>query len=141
MSIATDIAYRTHIIGDTRTHRIRARRVGCDRHARRAAELAATSKLGRGWSGGHGGSVCNSYGYPADTESCIAVAVTIAGTIHVAIYAAQLPANKVTVGGAIDAALPGARALADCRFGAAARQRVSESVYSAVMRDLAHGDR
>lgn len=46
----------------------------------------------------HGGSVCNTYGYPAETEGCVIVA-SPRGTAHVIVR--RLPANKVTARGVV----------------------------------------
>lgn len=45
----------------------------------------------------HGGTVCNGYGYPADTEAVLAVAVT---PYVVVLWAHRIAANKATLCGA-----------------------------------------
>ena len=68
---------------------------------------------------GHGGSVANAYRYPADTEAALGLA-SPAGLVVV--WMARLPANKVTLGGAANACLPGTRALFDGRYGEHCKQ-------------------
>ena len=53
-----------------------------------------------GYAVAHGGAVCNSYGYPAETEGALAVARTDGSVV---VYRVRLPANKVTTGGVLRA--------------------------------------
>lgn len=72
----------------------------------------------------HGGAVCNSYGYPAQTEAIVEVVFPPrADGIRLAIqYLAHAVANKVTLGGAACAAAGKcARPIWDNRYGEAAR--------------------
>ena len=65
----------------------------------------------------HGGTVCNSYGYAAETEVCVCVALAVPGGAVVAVYAGQIQANTATVAGAAGACLPVARPVFDWRYG------------------------
>lgn len=67
----------------------------------------------------HGGSVCNNYGYYAETDGVAVCAIPHAGLIYVKAVAVNLPANKVTVGG-VAARCGFSRAPFDGRFGRAA---------------------
>lgn len=130
------MSYKIHVISDHRSLRIRVRRVPTDWHAERAAEQAAEND-GRGISVGHGGSVANCYGYYADTEGCVAVAVTIDGELHVAIYANQLAANKVTHSGVLARCLGEyARPCADERFSAQRKAEAEKMVYLLARKDI-----
>jgi len=63
-----------------------------------------------------GGSVCNSYGYPAHTEAVGVAAVRRNGNIYWRVGGARIPANKATQAGAAEATLGGdARTLFDGR--------------------------
>lgn len=108
------------IINDERTGRLKARTIDLSRLAAEAAESAiATNKpvmIAR-----HGGDVCNSYGYPAETEGAVAVAIPHEGAVVVACYATQLAANKVTCSGVAAKCVGNfARPLWDSRYGDAA---------------------
>lgn len=61
----------------------------------------------------HGGSVRNSYGYPAKTEGAVAVGLPD-GRGYVCVD--RLPANKVTLGG-VFRTITGFSGLFDARFG------------------------
>lgn len=109
-----------HFIRDSRSGRLRARTVSLRALAQRAAQSLAGKSAMRC---AHGGSVNNSYGYPADSECAVVVALRRRADdvdIHVACYAAQAPANKITLGGAA-AAAAGAREIWDHRYSDAAR--------------------
>jgi len=105
------------IISDKRTGRIKARTVNLDRLAAEAAESAAAKGrpvcMAR-----HGGDVCNSYGYPAETEAAVVVAIPHDGNVVVACYATQVPANKVSLSGVAAHAVGSfARPVWDNRYG------------------------
>jgi len=67
----------------------------------------------------HGGSVANSYGYPAQTECVLAVSDPLGITVF---WCSRVPANKVTLRGAADACVTGAGDLFDERVTAKARK-------------------
>ncbi len=52
------------------------------------------------WSVSHGGSVCNSYGYPAETEYVVACAVRNGSVVYAYRWVGRMPANKCTIAGA-----------------------------------------
>ena len=82
--------------------RLRARRLDEDALAAKVRAQAAT----RGQltaEVAHGGTVCNSYGYRADTEAALAVSD---GRITV-VFMSRVPANKATKYGAANACVPG----------------------------------
>jgi len=75
--------------------RLRVRRVDEVHHVEVALEKAAQSgKVA--FSIGHGGDVANRYGYPAETEGCLAVAFP-SGEVEA--WVVRVPANKVTLTG------------------------------------------
>jgi hypothetical protein len=118
-----------HCIHDKRSGRLRTRTVNVERLAHEAAEM--TEKDGQDcYMVDDGGGVCNSYGYRAESEVCLIVAVRIAGTTHVAWWAAQIPANKITPCGAASACVPCAAPIWDGRCNeesvAHAQQRLSD---------------
>lgn len=91
--------------------RLRARRVSEDSFARWVAERA---KRADDWvyDVTHGGSVCNSYGYKADTECLLAVSDPFG---NVLCFPGRARANKVSERGAANACLEGAGLLFDLR--------------------------
>lgn len=64
----------------------------------------------------HGGAVANTYGYRAETEAALVVALPSG---HAALWCARLPANKVTYRGAAEACLAGTGDIFDGRTGKA----------------------
>lgn len=104
------------MINDDRTGRLKRRTVNVEGFARAVGEKAAqTDKTII--SAEHGGTVCNSYGYAAETEVCVCVALAVPGGAVVAVYAGQIQANKATLAGAAGACLPVARPVFDWRYG------------------------
>lgn len=100
----------THTL-DIPTRRLRVRRV--DENAAIERACAISSETGRmAIHIAHGGSVNNSYGYPAETEGVVAAA-TPDGRVWCCVE--RLPANKVTLSGAFFA-VTGLRGLFDHRF-------------------------
>lgn len=92
------------------TVRLRVRRINEIALAQRALEAAKTEGKIKIFAT-HGGSVNNSYGYPADTEGAVCVAwPTGEATVRVV----RLPANKVTQSG-VFFAVTGFRGLFDAR--------------------------
>ena len=92
--------------------RLRVRRVDEDALAAKVRAQAATS--GRLTAEvAHGGTVCNSYGYRADTEAALAVSD---GRITV-VFMSRVSANKATKFGAANACVPGAGAVWHPRLG------------------------
>ena len=81
--------------------RLRVRRVDEGALAKRVRSLATDGKLHAQVE--HGGTVCNSYGYRADTEAALAVSD---GRITV-VFMSRVPANKATKYGAANACVPG----------------------------------
>lgn len=76
--------------------RLRVRRVD-EREAMRSCVVAALAKPGHvAAAAHHGGSVANSYGWPAETEAVVALAVVVDGWLWIAMDSGRLPANKVT---------------------------------------------
>lgn len=111
------------VISSIRT-RLRVRRV----NERAVAERARQEALQAGaWKIRcvHGGAVANAYKSPADTEAVLAVANPAGFTV---VWMSRLPANKVTLGGAAQACLPGTRALFDKRFSEEATEEVWENI-------------
>ncbi len=108
----------TVVYAETVATRLRVRMVYPDYAARMACDLAAKSGrpeiIVR-----HGGGVANCYGWPADTEGVVAVALSPCMAV---VWHVRLPANKVTHSGVLAVALGSdARALDDARYGQAAR--------------------
>ena len=91
--------------------RLRVRRVDEGALAKRVRSLATDGKLHAQVE--HGGTVCNSYGYRADTEAALAVSD---GRITV-VFMSRVPANKATKFGAANACVPGAGAVWHSRLG------------------------
>lgn len=104
-------------IEDTRTHRIRVRCVDVEALAARLVRMAELEG-GPVCDADHGGSVNNSYGYAAQTEGAVLVAFPSG---QVAVWATQLPANKVTLSGVANATA-GYSYIWDGRVGDAKRQ-------------------
>lgn len=77
----------------------------------------------------HGGSVANAYGFPAETEGCVAVA-TPEGQTWCRVV--RLPANKVTLGG-VFFAVTGFRGLFDNRFSTAKKAEVRRKFLSTIV--------
>lgn len=91
--------------------RLRVRRVNETRIAEQAAQTAA--KNGRpSIKASDGGDVANCYGYPAETEGIVAVALDAETVV---VFGARLPANKVTLSGVAGAACNSAWPLFDGR--------------------------
>jgi len=123
------------IISDDRTGRITARTVNLVGMAAEAAAKAAETNqpvmIAR-----HGGSVCNSYGYPADTEGAVVVAIPHDGAVVVACYATQLAANKVTLSGVAATAVGNfARPLWDARHNSEAKNAAKSKLICRAMID------
>ena len=91
--------------------RLRVRRVDEGALAKRVRSLATDGKLHAQVE--HGGTVCNSYGYRADTEAALAVSD---GRITV-VFMSRVSANKATKFGAANACVPGAGAVWHSRLG------------------------
>lgn len=115
---------------DGRSGRIRVRKVSGECLFRRA--VAEAVFLGRSWQAKHGGGVANAYKYPASTEAvlCAAVYDAAAGVVRAKLWAGELPANKVTLGGVTD--LFGFRAMGDDRYGPAAKAFAAAMMYGEV---------
>lgn len=64
----------------------------------------------------HGGDVPNSYGYPAYTDTMLVLSVRQGNSLKIKVWGGHISANKVTLGGAANNCLDGARALFDYRF-------------------------
>lgn len=78
---------------------------------------------------GHGGDVANAYKWPAETETILVVAFPngdVWGEVN------RVPANKVTLAGAAEAAIPEARPLFDGRYGKAKKDKARGQVLAAV---------
>ena len=91
------------IVTETPATRLRVRRV--EEHSLAEHTLARARKHNRvAVSVRHGGSVANSYGYPAETEGAVAIAAPD-GRVWVGVE--RLPANKVTLSGVVSAVLGG----------------------------------
>lgn len=118
------------------TSRLRVRRVD-----ERALAQHVKDDQEPGWRASvrHGGNVANCYGYRADTEAALAVRSPRG---HVVVWMARLPANKVTLGGAADACVPGSRALWDSRYGRDAEKAAWWMIKKAFVKAvIAHGDK
>ncbi len=115
---------RISYIEDTRTHRIRVRCIDVEALATHLVRLAIT-KGGPVCDADHGGSVANSYGYAAQTEGAVLVAFPSG---QVAVWAAQLPANKVTLSG-VASATAGYAYCWDGRVGDAKREAAKAALY------------
>lgn len=91
--------------------RLRARRVDEDYFARWTAERAEEVS---DWvfDVNHGGDVCNSYGYRAETECVLAVSDPFGNVVF---WVGRADANKITKRKAAEACLPGAGDLFDER--------------------------
>ena len=88
-------APETQIIREIPKKRLRVRRV--DEDAAAVAALDAAREKGRAViKACHGGTVANSYGYPAETEGCISIAWPDG---HIWQVVVRLPANKATLSG------------------------------------------
>lgn len=110
--------------------RLRVRRVNERAFAESAAEQARA--LGRIVIRViHGGGVANRYGYPAETEAALVVAMPSG---HAALWCARVPANKVTSRGAAEACLAGAGDIFDSRTGAARTEAATDKVMIAAAR-------
>lgn len=126
---------KLEIINDERTGRLKARTVNVAALSAEAAEKAA--QTGKATvQVDHGGTVCNCYGYPAETEAALVVAVPGPDGVRVAVYATQIPANKATYGGAAEACLKGARAIFDERYGEGATKAAIKAVIAEAKADL-----
>lgn len=82
--------------------RLRVRAVDEESVAQRAAERATPEQLGVAVQ--IGGTVCNSYKYPAETEAIFAAST---GRVTV-VWCSRIPANKATLFGAANACVSGA---------------------------------
>lgn len=133
------------MINDDRTGRLKARTVNIDYLVKQAAEQC--EKTGRVViKAGHGGTVCNSYGYRAETECAVAVAIPeervdgdrchFTGNVTVAVYASQLPANKTTLSGVAGKCLPVAVPVFDWRYNDASTNAARKATIAEVVRDL-----
>lgn len=126
----------TTICQDTRSGRLRARTVDAGQ-LERVATRAAVKASQRGKPTvriRHGGDVANCYGYPAYTETVVAVAID-AKTVGV--WAAQVPANKVTFGGCLEACIgPEARPLFDLRFGKKAKAAAKQYIVTETLAQM-----
>ncbi len=69
-----------------------------------------------------GGGVCNSYGYPAETECVLAVGDPMGVVVY---WTSRAPANKVTLRGAAEACLVGAGDLFDKRVKSASAKEIT----------------
>jgi len=106
------------LVDDERTGRLKARTISLEYIANRVMQLATERKRDT-FLAKHGGTVCNSYGYRAETECAVAVAIYSDAGITVAIFAAQIPANKATLSGVARACLPVAMPIFDDRYSSA----------------------
>lgn len=129
---------KVFVIDDERTGKIRVRSVNTDSLVREVAEDAAKSKHGRAYIVQHGGTVCNSYGYPAATEAVVVVAIRDeSGEVNVAVYATQIRANKATLGGVMSNCLGYAFApVCDDRFSVTARKAATKALYKKAAEDM-----
>lgn len=109
--------YEVIMMVDSRRSRRKARIVD----ALCTAAVAAGRTSGNAWPGiaaDVGGTVANSYGFPAYTDAVLAVADPLAQIVY--IWAAEISANKATLRGAAAATspIPGVEDLYDNRTGA-----------------------
>ena len=125
------------ICDDERTGRLKARTIRLSGLAQEAAENAIAEKRSI-FRAVHGGTVCNTYGYPAETECAVAVALYSDTEIKVAIYAAQIPANKTTFSGVARACLPVAVPVFDHRYGDGKTQEARKAAIEEVTAHVAH---
>lgn len=125
------------ICDDERTGRLKARTIGLQQLAQKAAEIAIEKKRTI-FRAVHGGTVCNTYGYPAETECAVAVALYSDTEIKVAVYAAQIPANKTTLSGVARACLPVAVPVFDHRYGDGKTQAARKAAIEEVTAHVAH---
>ncbi len=129
------------VISDERSGRLRARTVDVGDLARSVA-VDVIEKNKPSIRCRIGGTVCNSYGYSADTECAIAVAFPTyreegGEQIVVAIYASQVPANKATRGGCAESCLTGTRPIWDKRYSSEAKEKAREYLINEAIKDLA----
>lgn len=93
--------------------RLRLRRVNEELLAKEVS-TRASDKNKFSWIVAHGGSVCNNYGYPANTEGAVIACIPRHKPL---VWVTRLPANKVTLSGVIAACLGEAlRPVVDKRF-------------------------
>lgn len=112
----------------TTTKRLRVRYV--DEGA--LAEETRTAAIACGaWraSARHGGTVCNTYGYSAETEAALCVSDT-SGRV-VTWGGKRIPANKATLSGVAGATLPACRPIFDHRYGSQREEKAWDDVKSA----------
>lgn len=104
-------------VGSLGKPRLRERRIDEQAFAGRVAKEA---RAGNEWSISviNGGSVCNSYGYPASTECALAVSDPNGLAVC---WLGRAPANKVTDRGAAEACLSGSGDIFDGRVTRQAR--------------------
>lgn len=123
-------------ISDTSTGRIRVRQVATTTMAEKAAAKALeTGKPAMRCA--HGGDVCNTYGYPAETECAVVVAIPMRGDVYVAAYKGQRAANKVTLSGAAAEAFgEAARPIWDDRYGEASTATAWRAVVATATADI-----
>lgn len=114
------------------TGKLRRRTVDIPALVRECAESAAFAAQGLAWIASYGGSVPNSYGYPARTECAVLVGIRGEdGNITVFVSAAEIAANKVTLSGTFRACNLGAfRALVDPRYGETAAKDARVGLYA-----------
>lgn len=88
------------LTGALGVRRLRVRRVDPDPRKIENV-LSRAAREGKSYTSRHGGSVCNSYGYPADTEYYAVCAIRDGVTLRVRYGAGRMPANKCTHAGAL----------------------------------------
>lgn len=114
----------------------RKARIVSDSILRDTAMAAARSKGRRAWEYQHGGGVANKYGYPASTDAVVCVGLRLDTEIVVVMWATEIPANKVTLGGVMASCLGNeCRPVCDDRYGDDAKDRARKSIYAAAERE------
>lgn len=93
--------------------RLRVRRVDEEYHASQVRQRAE-EKQRFAWCVTCGGSVCNNYGYPADTEGLVVGCLPGRRSV---VWIHRLPANKVTLSGVLACIDWDLRPLCDERYG------------------------
>lgn len=127
------------ITRDSYTGRIRVR-CASSRIDEMAAKAAETGQPR--WRVADGGGVCNSYGYPAQTEAITEVVFPPhprTGIQLGILYLAQMPANKCTHSGAIAHCVGHRyRPLTDARYGDAATQVAQQALFCRARADIGY---
>jgi len=123
------------LVDDERTGRLKSRTISLEYIAGRVRQLASERKRDTFFAL-HGGTVCNTYGYRAETECAVAVALYTDSGITVAIFAAQIPANKATMSGVARACLPVAMPIFDDRYSSGKKLEARKAAIEFVKSEL-----